>query len=96
MESDLFTEKLLSETASALQRSTGDVEAIRAVVFLYLNRAYEHGLKPDLICDLLGVLDDNVLSRAKLSSQDEASVMDAYESLDPVLEQVYGSADRPT
>jgi hypothetical protein len=89
MDQVAFVETLLSETASALQRSAGNAGGLRGVVFLYLNRAYESGLEPDRICDLLGVSQDSVLSRAKLSKRDEASVMNAYESLDPILEQQY-------
>ena len=89
MEHDAFIETLLSETASALQRSAGNVESLRSVVFLFLNRAYEHGLEPDQICSFLGVSQDNVLKRAQLSKQDEAAIMDAYETLDAILEQQY-------
>lgn len=89
MKRDAFIESLLSETASARQRSAGNPEAIRGVIFLYLNHAYEGGLEPDRICDLLGVAQDNVLKRAGLCPQDETAVMDAYEVLDPILEQQY-------
>ena len=90
MDREALIETLLSETAATLRRSAGDVEGIRGVVFLYLNRAYEGGLEADLICDLLGVSQDNILNRAKLSKEDEAAVMDAYDALDPILEQMYG------
>ena len=86
-----FVERLLSETTAALMEAAGDQEALRGVVFLYLNRAYEAGLDPEVICDLLGVSEDNILRRARLSKQDEAAVMDAYEALDPVLEQQHRS-----
>src|SRR5262245_60914828 len=91
MDQSQLIKSLLSETASALQRSAGNVEGLRAVVFLYLNRAYDGGLDPDQICDLLGVSPDNILRRAKLSKEDEAAVKDAYASLDPILEQQYRS-----
>jgi len=91
MEKDDFVEILLSETATAFQRCAGNAESLRGAVFLYLNRAYEHGLEPDCVCDLLGVSPDNVLKRSKLSQSDEAAVMDAYEALDPILEQQYSS-----
>ena len=94
MDREALIETLLSETAAALLRSAGDAEGIRGVVFLYLNRAYEGGLDAELICDLLGVSQDNILNRAKLSKEDEAAVMDAYEALDPILEQMYGSIDQ--
>ena len=93
MDHDAFVATLLSETSAALQRSAGDAAALRGVVFLYLNRAYEAGLKPDRICDLLGISQNSILSRAKLSKQDEAAVMDAYEALDSILEQQYKSVD---
>jgi hypothetical protein len=86
-----FVERLLSETSAGLRRAAGDQEALRGVVFLYLNRGYEAGLNPEVICDLLGVSEDNILKRARLSKQDEAAVMDAYEALDSVLEQQYRS-----
>ena len=89
MDCSTFIESLLTETSDALQRSAGSPEGLRGVVFLYLNRAYEAGLEPDLICDLLGVSDDNILNRAKLTGPDEAAVMDAYEALDPILELQY-------
>jgi hypothetical protein len=89
MDAETFLEMLLSETSAAMQRSAGDSEALRGVVFLFLNRAYEAGLEPDLICNLLGASEDNVLNRAGLSKKDEAAVMDAYEILDPLLEQRY-------
>jgi hypothetical protein len=93
MEPDAFVESLVSDTAAALQRSGGDVDSIRGAVFLYLSRAYDHGLEPDRICDLLGVAPDSVLNRAGLSRSDEAAVMAAYEALDPVLEQQYRPGD---
>jgi hypothetical protein len=86
---EAFVETLLSETSSALKRAADDPEAIRGVVFLYLNRAYEAGLEPDLICDLLGVSKDCLLKRAKLSKQNEAAVIGAYEVLDRILERQY-------
>jgi hypothetical protein len=58
-------------------------------VFLYLNRAYEVGLSPELICDLLGVAKGCVFERAQLSPKQEAAVMRAYEVLDPILERQY-------
>ena len=94
MDREALIETLLTETAAALQRSAGNPEGINGVVFLYLNRAYEGGLEADLICDLLGVSQDNVLNRAKLSKEDEAAVMNAYEALDPILEQQYGPTDQ--
>lgn len=94
MDREALIETLLTETAAALRRSAGDPEGIRGVVFLYLNRAYEGGLEADLICDLLGVSQDNVLNRAMLSKDDEAAVMNAYDALDPILEQMYGPTDQ--
>jgi len=84
-------DKLASETASALSRAagTGDADALRGAVFLYLNRAYEAKLDPDLICDLFGVSQNNILSQAKLSKGDEAAALDAYAQLDPILEKQY-------
>lgn len=89
MDHSALIETLLAETSAALQRSAGIPDSVRGAVFLFLNRAYEAGLEPDLICNLLGVSQDNVLNRAKLSEIDEAAVMDAYEIFDPILEQQY-------
>jgi hypothetical protein len=86
-------ESLIAETAATLQRSAGDPECIRAAVFLFLNRAYEAGIEPNVICDLLGVSPDNVLQRAQLARADEAAVLAAYEILDPMLSQQYTKPD---
>jgi hypothetical protein len=43
-------ESLIAETAATLQRSAGDPECIRAAVFFFLNRAYEAGIEPNVIC----------------------------------------------
>jgi enoyl-CoA hydratase/carnithine racemase len=91
---DAFIETLLSETADALKRVADTQDSIRAVVFLYLNRAYEAGLDPDTICDLLGASEGCVLQRAGLSKQNEAAVMDAYSVLDPMLAQQYSESRR--
>jgi hypothetical protein len=92
MDREAFVDRLRSETAAALTRAAGDPDALRGIVFLYLNRGYEAGLEPDYICELLGISDDNVLRRAELSKQDEAAVIDAYDRLSPVLEQQYKQA----
>jgi hypothetical protein len=83
-----FIEWLVSEAASGLKRA-GGTEAIKGVVFLYLSRAYEAQLEPDLICELLGVADGSALHRAGLSKADERAAMDAYEALDPILKLQY-------
>ncbi len=94
MDRQAVIEMLLSETSSALQRVAGKAAEIRGVVFLYLNRAYEAGLEPDVICDLLGVSPDNVLQRANISKSDETIVMNAYQALDGILEQQYRATNR--
>jgi hypothetical protein len=80
---------LVEEAASGLRRAKGDAESIRAVVFPYLHRAYEAGLEPDEIGDLLGVARGNVLNKARLSRRDEQEVLAAYEVLDPIVEATY-------
>jgi hypothetical protein len=90
---DAFIETLLSETCAALRRNMGNADGIKAVVFLFLSRAYEAKLEPDRICELLGASNSSVLNRAKLPKVDEATVMDAYESLDPILEQQYALSE---
>jgi hypothetical protein len=84
-----FIKWLVAEAASGLRRAKGDAESLRAVVFLYLNRAYEAGLEPDEICDLLGATRGNVLNKSRLSRKDEQEVLDAYEVLDPIVEATY-------
>jgi hypothetical protein len=84
-------DSLASETVEAFQRAAGDAEALKGVLFLYLNRAYEAGLEPDTICDLLGVLDNNILERAGLSPADETVILDAYRVIDPILARQYKS-----
>jgi hypothetical protein len=92
MEQDALVAELLTQTSADLQRNAGSTDGLRAAVFLFLNRAYEAALEPDLICDLLGVAPDNILNRAGLSKLDEAAVMDAYATLNPILEQQHKSA----
>jgi hypothetical protein len=86
---EAFIDWLSSETVSGLTRASGDPDALHAVVFLYLSRSYEAHLDPDLICDLLGVHQTSILTRAGLSKSDEAVVTAAYGALDPVLEKQY-------
>ena len=88
---EAFIEWLVAEAASGLQRSVGDAESLRAVVFLYHHRGYEAGLSADLICDLLGITGRSVLVRANLSQEDQQVVLDAYEELAPIVEAVYQS-----
>ncbi len=87
-----FIEWLVSETASGLVRSRGDVELLKAPVFLYLNRAYEAHLDPDLIADLIGASERSILDRAGLSDEEEQAVINAYESLVPTIEAMYDAA----
>jgi hypothetical protein len=93
---NVFIKWLVGEAASGLRRSAGDMESLRSVVFLYLNRAYEAGLDSDEICDLLGILRGSVLNEARLSQRDQQVVLDAYETLDPILEQQYQGGQRNT
>jgi len=86
---DAFIEWLVTEAASGLQQSAGIPEALRAVVFLYLHRAYEAGLGADLVCDLLGITQHSVLVRANLSETDQLTVLDAFEVLDPIIAAAY-------
>jgi hypothetical protein len=65
-----FVAWLVDGTTSSLRKVAGDVEALKAAVFLYLNRAYEAGLHAEEITDLLGIGPQNVMSRASLSKTD--------------------------
>ena len=84
-----FIEWLSGETVSGLQRGPDDRESFRGVVFLYLNRAYEAHLDPDLITDLFGVSPGNVLSRAGMSKAAEAMALEAFAELDAMVEQTW-------
>jgi hypothetical protein len=87
---ETFITWLLNETVSALQRAAGKPEALKAAVFLYLNRAYEAGLSADEITDLFGVQPGNALTCANLGKQDEELVLVAFESMDGLIEAVHG------
>ena len=90
-----FIDWLVSEAVSGLLRSRANREALRAVLFLYLNRAYEAHLNPDLIAALIGSSQDCILDRAGLTGDEEEAVLDAYETLAPIIEAMYGDAERP-
>jgi hypothetical protein len=88
---EAFIEWLVAEAASGLQRAAGNAESLRAMVFLYLHRGYEAGLQADLIADLLGITEHSVLVRANLAEEDQQVVLDSFEELDPIIEQMYSS-----
>jgi hypothetical protein len=87
-----FVEWLVSETASGLSRSRGNRESLRASLFLYLNRAYEARLSPDLIADLIGCAEGGILDRAGLSAAEESAVIDEFEILAPIIEATHNDA----
>src|SRR4051794_15823045 len=80
-----FVAWLSDETVSGLARAAGNSEALKAVVFLYLNRAYEAGLPADEITDMLGIGPKSAMSRASLSQKDEQSVLAAFDELDELV-----------
>jgi hypothetical protein len=84
-----FVAWLVDETVSAFVRAAGDREALKAAVFLFLNRAYEAGLAADEITDLLGIGPKSAMSRASLSKTDEEAVFAAFDELDELIESVH-------
>jgi len=84
-----FVSWLSDETTTSLRSAAGDAEALKAAVFLYLNRGYEAGLPPDEITDLLGVGPGSAMSRASLSKEDEEAVLAAFDVLDGLIEKVH-------
>jgi hypothetical protein len=84
-----FIEWIVSEAASGFGRFTGGRESLRAPLFLYLHRAYEAHLEPDLIADLLGSSEGCILDRATLSKEDECTVLEEYNVLAPLIEAMY-------
>ncbi len=77
------------EAADCLKKSAGNRDAINGCIFLFLNRAYESGLDADSICAAFGRISGNVLDRAQLYDGDTGYALEAYESLDAILEQQY-------
>ncbi|HEY6166875.1 MAG TPA: hypothetical protein VI454_02460 [Verrucomicrobiae bacterium] len=84
-----FTAWLLEETISTLRRSAGDPEGLKTAVFLYFNRAYEAGIPPDEVTDLLGVGPASAMSPASLSKKDKECVLAAFEVLNGLIEAVH-------
>ena len=84
-----FVAWLVGETVSGLSGAAGNPEALKAVVFLYLNRAYEARLPAEEITDLLGIGPSSAMSRASLSKEDEKAVLAAFDELDEVIEAVH-------
>jgi hypothetical protein len=80
-----YIDWLKEETVTGLQGATGDAEALREVVLFYLRCAYQAGLDGDTVCDVLADLPTSVLTRARLSEADEDAVMEAFETLDPIV-----------
>ena len=91
---EAFTAWLVAETASMLRRAAGDSEALKAAVFLYLNRAYEAGLQPNEVTDLLGIGPKSAMSLAALVKKDEESVLAAFDALDALAEAVHSSGPK--
>jgi hypothetical protein len=86
---EAFIAWLIDETASGLRRASGDCDALKAVVFLYLNRAYQARLSADEITDVLGVGSTSAMSRAALTKEDDEVVLQAFETLDPLVEAIH-------
>lgn len=89
-----FTEWLVREAASGLQRARGDADALRGIVFLYLSRAYEAGLDPEAALQLFGVGPGTAVDEAGLSLEDQEAVIEAYDEQDPLIRRVHGVPDR--
>ncbi len=80
---------LMGTTCESL-RNCSNTEEIRASVFLYLHRAYESGMTPDDVVNLLGINQPNILDMSGLSAMTIDTVLKLYEELDPLISAIYG------
>ncbi len=83
-------ETLVQSTANSLAEARGHREQLKSGLFLYLHRAYELGLDPDEVVDVLGVKQPNIMDLAGLDEHDVHFLLEQYETLDPVIAPVYG------
>jgi hypothetical protein len=86
-----FVAWLAETTVNDFVRCRGNRDQLRTAVFLFLNRAYEAHLDPDLVVDLLGIRSGNVIDAAGLNKTDQEVVMECYELLDATTFNVYDS-----
>jgi hypothetical protein len=85
-----FLSWLEQETVQGLQRSYGDAEATKAVIFLYVNRAFEaHMLEPQV-----GQLFGKCIVRAGFNEEDEEPAFAWLESFAQVAARVHGETPR--
>jgi hypothetical protein len=82
---DQFIEWLQSETMSSLAGSVGNDDAIRAAVFLFMNRALEAHLPERTVGEVLGIS----AVRAGLSEAEEEVAFDEADFLAGTLGEMY-------
>ena len=90
MRRDVALESLLDSTAMELMTADNAPEGIAEIIYSFLCRAYESHLTPEIICKLLGVDEDCVFNRARLSPADEDVALAAYAAFDGTLQKRYG------
>ena len=80
-----FLEWLQSQTAAALSRDHGNIDAVASTVFLFVNRAYEAGLPDKLVGRMFGTC----IARAGYSEEEQDAVFDLLESQAEVARAVH-------
>jgi hypothetical protein len=82
---DAFRAWLEAETISTLRRCIGDAEGLKAMIFLYVNRAHESHLPENEIGGLFGIC----FVRAGFPQADEDFAFDCLEFSSEIAKQVH-------
>lgn len=84
---DRFVGWLEAETIDGLRRAYGDGEAVKSIVLLYVNRAYEAHMPQELIGATFG----KCIVRAGYREEDEAPAFDLLDFFADIARRVHGN-----
>ena len=77
---------LEAETIDGLKRSYGDLEGTKAIIFLFVNRAFESHMPENLIGQTFGTC----VARAGYREEEEGPAFDLLEFFGAIAREVHG------